>query len=187
MPRRQLVGHLAREARFASRGLGSASIDRLRMALLRAAAGLEREPVLEVVDEIAPAISREVFPAARWMIEQHLAAGHLVVLLSSSPHELVAAIAREIDPAIVPVGTLAEVVDARFTGRLAAPFCHGEGKLTRLAQEIGPRDLGIATAYADSASDEPVLRACGSPVAVNPDRPLRSIATTEGWPIFDLG
>lgn len=72
------------------------------------------------------------------------------------------------------------------TGLLAAPFCHGPGKLLRLEQVLGWRDLERATAYADSGSDLPVLRACGTPVAVNPDRALRSAATASGWPILDL-
>lgn len=55
-----------------------------------------------------------------------------------------------------------------------------------LAQALGPRDLPLATAYADAASDLPVLRACGSAVAVNPDRGLREAAGNAGWPILYL-
>jgi len=29
-----------------------------------------------------------------------------------------------------------------------------------------------------------VLRACGKPVAVNPDRGLREAASTAGWPVL---
>ncbi len=94
--------------------------------------------------------------------------------------------AAEIDSSVIPVGTWAEVVEGRYTGLLAAPFCHGSGKLLRLEQVLGWRDLEQATAYADSASDLPVLRACGSPVAVNPDRVLRAVATSAHWPILDL-
>ncbi|MEA3020569.1 MAG: hypothetical protein QOI47_2093, partial [Actinomycetota bacterium] len=134
----------------------------------------------------APAIVADVFPAARWLLDRHLADGHTVVLLSSSPHELVAAVAGAIDPSIRPVGTVAEVVAGTYTGRLAAPFCHGDGKLVRLRDTLGVCDLASATGYADSASDLPVLRACGDPIAVNPDRALRSAATAAGWPILDL-
>lgn len=184
--RKDLARHLLREAFFAARGLGPAAIDRLRTSLLEAAAGLEQRPLLEVVDRIAPAIAAATFPGARWLLDRHLADGHEVVLLSSSPHPLVAAVAAAIDPAIVPVGTLIEVVDGRLTGQLEGSFCHGWGKLVRLEETLGWRDLARATAYADSATDLPVLRACGSPVAVNPDRGLRAAATTVGWPILDL-
>lgn len=184
--RRALAGHLLREAVFAARGLGPAALDRLRASLLRAATGVERAPLLEVVDRVGAAVAADMFPSARWLLERHLAEGHEVVLLSSSPQELVAAVAAEIDPTIIPVGTWAEVTEGRYTGSLAAPFCHGPGKLLRLEQVLGWRDLQQATAYADAGSDLPVLRACGSPVAVNPDRVLRAVATSTRWPILDL-
>lgn len=184
--RRALAVHLLREAVFASRGLGPAALDRLRVSLLRAATGVERAPLLEVVDRVGQAVTADMFPGARWLLGRHLSEGHEVVLLSSSPQELVAAVAAKIDPAIIPVGTWAEVADGRYTGLLAAPFCHGAGKLLRLEQVLGWRDLNQATAYADSASDLPVLRACGTPVAVNPDRVLRVSATSTRWPILDL-
>ena len=184
--RRALAGNLVREAVFAARGLGPAALDRLRASLLRAATGVERATLLEVVDRVGAAVAADVFPGARWLLERHLAEGHDVVLLSSSPQELVAAVAAEIDPTITAIGTWAEVADGRYTGSLAAPFCHGPGKLLRLEQVVGWRDLSHATAYADSASDLPVLRACGTPVAVNPDRVLRMVATTARWPILDL-
>lgn len=184
--RRALAGHLVREAVFAARGLGPAALDRLRASLLRAATGVERASLLEVVDRVGTEVAADMFPGARWLLDRHLAEGHEVVLLSSSPQELVAAVAAKIDPTITAVGTWAEVTDGRYTGLLAAPFCHGPGKLLRLEQVLGWRDLGQATAYADAASDLPVLRACGSPVAVNPDRALRAVAASTRWPILDL-
>lgn len=184
--RADLAGHLLRDVVFTARGLGPAATARLRTSLLRAAAGVEQEPLLEVVQHVAPAIAADVFRGGRWLVERHLDDGHDVVLLSSSPQELVAAVANAIDPSITAIGTLAEVVGGRYTGLLAAPFCHGAGKLQRLEQILGPRDLTSATAYADATSDLPVLRACGAPVAVNPDRGLRSAATEAGWPILSF-
>ena len=184
--RKDLAPHLLREAVFAARGLGPANIDRLRVGLLQAAAGVEQAPLLSVVERVGPAIASDIFPAARWLVDRHLHDGHDVVLLSSSPQELVTAVAFAIDPSITPVGTLAEVVDGRYTGTLAAPFCHGVGKLARLRQVLEWDQLEHTTAYADSASDLPLLRAASSPVAVNPDRGLRTAATAAGWPILDL-
>ncbi len=45
-------------------------------------------------------------------------------------------------------------------------------------------DLSRASAYSDAASDLPLPSACGHPVAVNPDRQLRSAARAAGWPII---
>ncbi len=185
--RTELAGHLVRDAVFAARGLGPAAIDRLRTSLLHAAAGVDQAPLLDVVGRIAPAIAADVYPGARWLLERHLHDGHRVVLLSSSPQELVAAVAAALDSTITAVGTVAEVVEGRYTGLLAGPFCHGAGKLTRLEQTLGRCDLHDATAYADSASVLPVLRACGTAVAVNPDRGLRDAAVAAGWPILHFG
>ena len=44
-------------------------------------------------------------------------------------------------------------------------------------------DLAHSTAYSDSHTDLPFLEVVGKPVAVNPDRKLRSIAEERGWPI----
>ena len=42
-------------------------------------------------------------------------------------------------------------------------------------------------AYSDSITDLPLLEAVGHPTAVNPDRALRRIAETRGWPILTFG
>ena len=42
-------------------------------------------------------------------------------------------------------------------------------------------DLTGSYAYSDSITDEPMLRAVGHPVAVNPDRDLARVARAEGW------
>ena len=42
-------------------------------------------------------------------------------------------------------------------------------------------DLQESVAYADSASDLPMLEAVGYPVAVNPEAKLAAIARRRGW------
>jgi phosphoserine phosphatase len=45
-------------------------------------------------------------------------------------------------------------------------------------------DLDASWAYSDSASDLPMLRAVGHPVAVNPDRELALVAEAQGWQVM---
>jgi hypothetical protein len=45
-------------------------------------------------------------------------------------------------------------------------------------------DLDESWAYSDSASDLPMLRAVGNPVAVNPDPELAEVAKREGWRVM---
>ena len=45
-------------------------------------------------------------------------------------------------------------------------------------------DLAASYAYSDSASDLPMLRAVGHPVAVNPDPELAAVAAEQGWDVM---
>jgi phosphoserine phosphatase len=66
------------------------------------------------------------------------------------------------------------------------PDCTG-GKLEALDREVGRLDLTMATGYADSGSDLPLLEQCGTAVAVNPDAELRRWARSKGWPVVRFG
>ena len=59
----------------------------------------------------------------------------------------------------------------------------GESRYQALADYAAANklDLRESIAYADSASDLPMLEAVGFPVAVNPEVRLASIARKRGW------
>jgi phosphoserine phosphatase len=60
---------------------------------------------------------------------------------------------------------------------------YGEGKLeaAQIYAEKHSVDLLRSYFYTDSIADLPLLDIVGYPVAVNPDRPLRSLARARGW------
>jgi HAD superfamily hydrolase (TIGR01490 family) len=183
--RRRLLAAIARDASFRRRGATDAQADGVRAAALRHVAGLEVEMLQSLIDAVGRRLAAEVRPGARHLLRRHLLAGDFVVVLSASPQELVEAVAARIG-AHRGVGTRAGVADGRYTGELLGPFCYGDGKVTRLQHDVGGGVLQDATAYADSGSDLPVLEACREPVAVNPDRRLRSVAERRGWPVLVL-
>jgi phosphoserine phosphatase len=76
--------------------------------------------------------------------------------------------------------------DGRLTGELDGPLMYGEGKVAALRGFAADHDLELAEcwAYSDSASDLPMLRTVGSPVAVNPDAELAAVAGSEGWRVM---
>jgi HAD superfamily hydrolase (TIGR01490 family) len=76
--------------------------------------------------------------------------------------------------------------DGVYTGRFDGPFCYREGKPARMGQLAAADglDLEASFAYSDSASDIPMLRAVGHPVAVNPDAELLRTAREEGWEVL---
>ena len=77
-------------------------------------------------------------------------------------------------------------IDGVYTGRPTGPFVYGEEK-ARAIEQLAERegiDLEQSYAYSDSASDLPMLRLVGHPVAVNPDSELASAAREEGWEVL---
>jgi len=182
----RLAVAVAADAVFARRGVGVSRTKQLLDLVLGEVSGRPVETLAALVDGVADAVVSRSYPAGRWLIERHVAAGDHVVVLSASPQEVVEAVAERLG-AHSGIGTVAEVQDGRYTGRLDGPFCHGLGKLERLGAVLGQINLAHATAYADSTSDIPVLEACGQAVAVNPDRKLRGAAALNGWPTLRLG
>src|SRR5829696_5675296 len=83
-------------------------------------------------------------------------------------------------------GSRLEARDGVYTGGFDGPFCYREGKPARMRQlaERDGLDLAASFAYSDSASDVPMLRAVGHPVAVNPDAELLRTARSEGWEVL---
>ena len=132
-----------------------------------------------LTDSIQPVVYREALDA----IAAHQAAGHEVVLVSASAEAILRPIMHmlEVDGVIA---TQLEVADGRYTGAIKF-YNYGEAKAVALREMAALRgwDLRECWAYSDSITDEPLLRAVGNPVAVNPDRALARIAREESWPI----
>lgn len=182
----QLLSGLAMDHVFRRRGATDDDVDRLRTTALRQVAGMDVAELCALTDEVGRNLSRQVLPGARMLLRRHQDAGDFIVILSASPQELVEAVASRLG-AQRAVGTRAQVDGSHYTGELDGPFCYGAGKVQRLEDDLGPGSLENATAYADSASDLPVLEACHEPVAVNPDRSLHRVAKARGWPVVRFG
>ena len=165
------------------------SIAELALDMGRGTTLTELEPVMA---KTSAEIAESVRPAMMGVLELHRQAGHYTVLLSASPHRLVQRIAGLLG-FDAGIGTVIEDVDETLTGRIIPPMCYGEGKLARLEDVIGWSGDPLPTparpqtyAYADSASDLPLLEAVEAPFAVAPDKRLRQIAGDRGWPILEV-
>ena len=137
----------------------------------------------EIVDQ---SMAHKAYPGTKQLAQMHLDAGQQVWLVTATPVQLAQILAQRFG-FTGALGTVAEVKDGRFTGRLVGDILHGSGKMHAVAAlaTLENLDLERCTAYSDSANDVPMLSMVGTPVAINPDGKLRDIAEENGWLIRD--
>lgn len=186
-PLHRLFGDAVTTLIFRAFGASDEKSEAVRDAILESVAGTHAADLHRmapgVIEEILPLIR----PEAQALLDMHEAAGRDVYIVSASPVEIVTELARALDIA-GGLGTVSEIADGVYTGRLNGPFLYGEGKaekISALAEERG-YVLQSCYAYSDSGSDLPMMQLVGNPVAVNPDRALQSVAHHRGWPIVEF-
>lgn len=185
---RQIAGFAWKQLKFQMRGEEDASdISAGRDQALGFVKGRKESEVVALAEEIwAATIAERIFPGTRELAEMHLQAGQQVWLVSATPVQLAQVIARELG-FTGALGTVAEVQDGEFTGRMVGDLLHGPGKkyaVAALAEREG-LDLTRCTAYSDSINDIPLLSMVGTAVTVNPDSGLRAEAKKRGWEVRD--
>lgn len=128
----------------------------------------------------------KVYPGTRELAQMHLDAGQQVWLVTATPVQLAQILAERLG-FTGALGTVPEVVDGKFTGRLVGDILHGPGKMHAVAALTTLEDLDLkrCTAYSDSANDIPMLSMVGTAVAINPDKKLKSEAEKRNWIIRD--
>jgi HAD superfamily phosphoserine phosphatase-like hydrolase len=120
------------------------------------------------------------FPAGIRRVREHRQLGHRTLLITGA-----------LDMVIEPLRPLFDEIicahlgkrGGRFTGELLEAPPTGEARALIMADYASSMNLDLeqSVAYADSASDLPMLEAAGFPVAVNPETKLAAIARKRGW------
>ncbi|WKD62069.1 Phosphoserine phosphatase [Corynebacterium ciconiae DSM 44920] len=149
--------------------------------------GRDVNELVELCEEIVDThMSDKIWPGTKELADMHLNAGQQVWLVSATPVQLAQILARRFG-FTGALGTVAEVKDGKFTGRLVGDILHGSGKRHAVAAlaAVEQLDLRRCTAYSDSINDLPMLSMVGTAVAVNPDAKLRKTATQRGWEVRD--
>jgi HAD superfamily hydrolase (TIGR01490 family) len=129
-------------------------------------------------------------PGARQAIARDKAEGRRLVLATASYRLYSEAIARRLGFDDV-IGTGSVIgLDERVHAKISGENAYGPAKLRMIAEWVKKSGLeghGHVRFYSDHVSDRPAFEWSDEPVAVNPDRKLRRLASERGWAIEDWG
>jgi HAD superfamily hydrolase (TIGR01490 family) len=186
MSRRRLAADALANIRFRLRGSTDEDTTALRERISKSLAGVRVRDLERLGADVLSGILPRIYPQVLAIAHEHQDAGRRVYIVTAASGDLAEMLARvlALDGAIG--SQFSGVIDGVYTGRPEGLFIYRTGK-ARAIEELAQReglDLGGSYAYSDSASDLPMLRAVGHPVAVNPDPELAQIAREEGWEVF---
>jgi HAD superfamily hydrolase (TIGR01490 family) len=138
----------------------------------------------EVYDDY---ISPKLWPETVRIAQQHIKDGREVWLITAAPIEIAEVIALRLG-FTGGLGTIVERKDGVLTGRLEGKPLHGKAKYKAMKHLAAERNISLkrSYAYSDSYNDLPMLTHVGHPVAINPDKVLRTHAKAAGWKILDF-
>ena len=136
-------------------------------------------------------IAPRVGPAARRLVDGHLAAGHACALVTATTRFVAEAFAAVFGLSDV-LATEPEVdANGHYTGEIVGLACFRDQKIAHVEawlarRGLAWRDVERSWFYSDSINDLPLLMAVTDPVVVDPDPRLRDEARERGWPILSL-
>jgi HAD superfamily hydrolase (TIGR01490 family) len=169
-------------------GADDRRLDRLKDEVMALTKGWDRAQVEDIAREaLASVIDPYIYLEALDLMELHRARGRAVFIVSSSPEEVVRPLAERLGSVEVIATRTAVDEHGHYTGEMEF-YCAGENKAAAIREMAERRGIELADSYAysDSISDLPMLGVVGHPVAVNPDRELRKVATERGWQVRDF-
>lgn len=184
----QAAGFAWKQFKFVARGENMDDVHAVRDSALTLAEGITVEDVKalgeEVYDEM---IASRIWPGAKALAQQHLRVGRRVWLVTGTPIEVAAVISSRLG-LTGALGTVGEIADGMYTGRLVGDILHGSAKAVAVQElaDLEGLDLKRCWAYSDSYNDIPLLTLVGHPVAINPDARLRRHARDHNWPVYDF-
>jgi HAD superfamily hydrolase (TIGR01490 family) len=160
-------------------------MEKMRAFMSQLCAGWDVATVQDIVaDTLHHVVDPIVYDEAVSLIEEHRLHGRDIVIVSTSGAEVVGPIGEMLGADRV-IATRMVIEDGKYTGDIEY-YAYAEEKaraIEELAREVG-YDLEASFAYSDSVTDVPMLEAIGHPHAVNPDRELRRVAASKGWPVL---
>lgn len=102
-------------------------------------------------------LPKHLKPEALKKMEWHLAAGHLVGICSASVELYLKPFAQKWGFEHQVCGSVLEVVEGKFTGRLVGKNCWGKEKVNRIQEKFGNLQNYVFYAYGDTKGDADML------------------------------
>jgi HAD superfamily hydrolase (TIGR01490 family) len=131
----QAAGFAWKQFKFVARGENMDDVHAVRDSALTLAAGITVDDIKalgeEVYDEM---IASRIWPGAKALAEQHLRVGRRVWLVTATPIEVATVISTRLG-LTGALGTVGEVSEGMYTGRLVGDILHGSAKAVAV-QEI---------------------------------------------------
>jgi HAD superfamily hydrolase (TIGR01490 family) len=186
LSRRQLVTDAWANLRFRLRGSSDEATHALRDRISLSLSGTRVRDMQRLGPDVLARILPRIYPQMLALAYEHQDAGRRVYIFTAASQELAEMLAHVLTFDGGVGSQFSEVSDGVFTGEPTGLFIYGADKaraVRRLAEREGV-DLSRSYAYSDSASDLPMLRAVGHPVAVNPDKELLAEARENGWQVL---
>lgn len=136
-----------------------------------------------VAERIAPIVATK----APELLARHRAEGSTLLITSATNRFVTEPIAELLGVEHL-IATDAEMVDGRYTGRVAGLPNFQAGKVTRLQQWLAAQHevYSHKIAYSDSRNDIPLLEMADEAVAVDADAVLSAEALKRGWRAISL-
>jgi HAD superfamily hydrolase (TIGR01490 family) len=153
--------------------------------------GMKRERLQSLAREFVESVVKpRVYPELQKILDEHRAAGRILILNTASPdfygHEIGRALGfdHSIATKIAPHETMP------FLPQVIGSNNKREAKIAAMKKTIPavanatPEQLADSWAYSDSAADLPLLEFAGHGVLVHPNEKLAAIGKERGWPIL---
>lgn len=120
-------------------------------------------------------------------IQQHKDAGDDTLIITATNRFVTAPIAKAFGVEHL-IATEPEIIDGKYTGKVAGTPSFQHGKITRLQAWMQTHEATLegSTFYSDSHNDIPLLEIVSKPVAVDPDPQLKAYAEERGWQVVSF-
>lgn len=134
-------------------------------------------------DYLSPTAKRKIIKRLKW----HQNRGDITILASNAPQDFLGIVKEYLNFNFV-VGSILEVKNNYFTGKIISPLPWGKGKVRRIKEIIKKEKMSVnfkdSFSYSDDIRDLPMLKMTGNPVVVGPDEKLFKIAKENNWGII---